>query len=142
MKKVEASMKHIVLAAIFCTLSLSAAQADQCMDKAVDQASMNRCAAQAYEKFDADLNRYFHEIRQRLADDVDARHLLRDSQRAWITFRDAECAFAASAAIGGSVYPMAHDLCLADLTQKRAHELRQYLECEEGDMTCPVPFSG
>jgi hypothetical protein len=34
---------------------------------------------------------------------------------------------------------MVHDLCLDELTQSRIEQFRQYLDCEEGDMSCPVP---
>lgn len=132
-------MKCVLLTVASFVVSLSAAQADQCMEHAEDQATMTSCAAQAYQKSDSELNKLFHEIELRLADDVDAQHLLRGSERAWIAFRDAECSFAASGVEGGSAYPMAHDLCMNDLTQKRVDELRQYLTCEEGDLNCPVP---
>jgi uncharacterized protein YecT (DUF1311 family) len=132
-------MKRIFLSAALVTLVLPAAHADECMDNAESQAAMTQCAAQAYQASDAELNELFHEIRQRLGDDADTRHLLRDAERAWVAFRDAECAFAASAVVGGSAYPMVHDLCLDELTQSRIEQFRQYLDCEEGDMSCPVP---
>ena len=132
-------MKRALLSAALVALMLPAAHADECMENAEDQAAMAQCAAQAYQASDAQLNELFHEIRQRVGDDVDTRHLLRDAERAWVAFRDAECAFAASAVAGGSAYPMVLDLCLNELTQSRIEQFRQYLHCEEGDMSCPVP---
>lgn len=132
-------MKRVLPTMAFFVFSLSVVQADQCMEHAEDQATMTGCAAQAYQKSDAELNKLFHEIKQRLTDDVDAQDLLRAAQRDWIAFRDAECSFAASAVDGGSAYPMTYDMCLDDLTQKRIDEFRQYLACEEGDLSCPVP---
>lgn len=118
---------------------LSPAHADECMDGAEDQAAMTACAARSYQAADAGLNRVFHEIRARLGDDADTRNLLRRSEQAWVAFRDAECDFAASATAGGSAYSMTRDLCLADLTAARSTRLQQYLDCEEGDLSCPVP---
>lgn len=132
-------MRRILLTIAFATLTLSVAHADECMDEAQDQASMRVCAGQAFQASDAKLNKLFHEIRQRFGDDADTRHLLRDAERAWISFRDAECSFAASGVSGGSAYPMTYDLCLADLTQQRIAAFEGYLSCEEGDMSCPVP---
>lgn len=133
-------MKRVFLSALLLLVPmLPAAHADECMDRAESQAAMTQCAAQAYQASDAELNALFHEIRQRVGDDADTRGLLRDAERAWVAFRDAECAFAASAVAGGSAYPMVHDLCLDDLTQSRIEQFRQYLDCEEGDMSCPVP---
>ena len=132
-------MKGALISAALVALMLPAAHADECMENAEDQAAMAQCAAQAYQASDAQLNELFHEIRQRVGDDVDTRHLLRDAERAWIAFRDAECSFVSSAVGGGSAYSMVYDLCLDDLTQKRVEDLRYYLDCDEGDMSCPVP---
>ncbi|MCX8999733.1 lysozyme inhibitor LprI family protein [Rhizobiaceae bacterium BDR2-2] len=132
-------MKRILLTTALASFTLSVAHADECMDKAEDQTTMNNCALQAYQASDAELNRLFHEIRKRLGDDPDKRQLLRGAERTWVAFRDAECDFTASAVTGGSAYPMVYDMCLNDLTQQRIRQFQQYLACEEGDMSCPVP---
>lgn len=132
-------MKSAFLAAALSGLTLVPAHATDCMDSATTEAAMTACAQRLYQAADADLNKVFHEIRQRLGDDAQTQSLLRSAGRDWITFRDAECAFAASAVRGGSAYTMTLDLCLADLTRTRVHELRNYLSCAEGDMSCPVP---
>lgn len=132
-------MKRTLLTAALIALMLSAAHADDCMENAQDQAAMTMCAGQALQASDAELNKLFHEIRQRLGDDADTRRLLRDAERAWVAYRDAECTFAASGVAGGSAYPMVYDMCLDGLTQQRIEQFQQYLACEEGDMSCPVP---
>ena len=132
-------MKRILLTTALVVLMSPAAHANDCMEDAENQAAMTQCAGQAYQASDAELNRLFHEIRQRLGDDADKWRLLRGAERAWIAFRDAECTFSASGVAGGSAYPMVYELCLDDLTQKRIEELRQYLRCEEGDLSCPAP---
>lgn len=88
---------------------------------------------------DAELNRLYREMEARLADDADTLERLKASQRAWIAFRDAECAFAASAVEGGSAYPEVVASCRAGLTTKRVADFNAYLACEEGDLACPVP---
>jgi len=40
---------------------------------------------------------------------------------------------------GGSVYPLIYNNCIASVTKTRTEALKQYLKCEEGDMSCPVP---
>ena len=67
-----------------------------------------------------------------------AKTLLVAAQKAWIGFRDAECAFAVSSTEGGTIYPMEFTLCEQDLTEKRTAALKAYLHCEEGDLSCPV----
>ena len=100
---------------------------------------MNQCAAKALKAADATLNADYREIEKRLTDDPDARKLLVASQRAWIGFRDAECAFQSSGVAGGSIQPMIHAGCLETLTNARIADFKTYLSCEEGDMSCPVP---
>ena len=107
--------------------------------KAATQTDMSMCADQAYRKSDADLNAAYKEVNARLKDDKTAQTQFHAAQRAWLFFRDAECAFASGGTSGGSAYPMALSSCLDTLTQARTKELRAYLKCEEGDLTCPVP---
>ena len=50
----------------------------------------------AYKKADAELNVLYRQITARLKDDKATTELLVAAQRAWVAFRDAECAFSAS----------------------------------------------
>lgn len=108
-------------------------------DNAEDQASLNQCASDAYAAADGKLNDAYKKIEARLSDLPEFRMALTKAQRAWIAYRDAECAFAGSAVAGASSYPMVLSYCLAGLTQARVQDLEGYLECEEGDLSCPVP---
>lgn len=47
-----------------------------------------------------------YEFDPRLDDDVDSSELLAQAERVSITYGDAECSFAASAASGGSASPL------------------------------------
>lgn len=49
---------------------------------------------------------------------------LRDAQRAWIAFRDAECLFEAARWEGGSMGAYAGGFCLAGMTAERVADLR------------------
>jgi len=100
---------------------------------------MNACADKAYEKTDDELNGLYKKIRQRLAADAETTKLFVAAQRAWVPFRDAECAFAASGVSGGSIYPTIYAECLERLTKARIADFNAYLACEEGDLSCPVP---
>jgi uncharacterized protein YecT (DUF1311 family) len=115
------------------------AHANDCLDQAATQAAMDRCATDAAEASDAELNRVYRDIERRLGDQEAAHTRLVAAQRAWLAFRDAECAFAASGAEDGSAYPMLLGRCLDGLTQARVEGLRGYLDCTEGDLGCPVP---
>ncbi|MGH6809784.1 MAG: lysozyme inhibitor LprI family protein [Ensifer adhaerens] len=115
-----------------------AAWADDCAD-ASDQATMNECADKAFKASDTELNALYKQIEARLKDDQDKTKLLVSAQKAWIAFRDAECNFSAAGVAGGSVYPMIVLQCRDGLTQNRVKDFKNYLSCEEGDLSCPVP---
>ncbi|TMU79368.1 lysozyme inhibitor LprI family protein [Pseudomonas fluorescens] len=106
---------------------------------ASDQATMNQCAGQDFKAADKELNTMYQQITARLKDNPDGKKLLVSAQRAWIGFRDAECKFSSSGVTGGSVYPWVYSSCLTGVTKVRVESLKQYLKCEEGDMSCPVP---
>lgn len=106
---------------------------------ASDQATMNQCAGQDFKAADKELNTVYQQIIGRLKDNPDGKKLLVSAQRAWLGFRDAECKFSSSGVTGGSVYPWVYSSCLTGVTKARVESLKQYLKCEEGDMSCPVP---
>ena len=103
------------------------------------QTDMNQCAAQAWRRADAELNAHYRQITNRLKDNAAAIKQLTVAQRAWLVFRDAECAFATSASDGGSIRPALQASCEEQLTRKRTAEFKIYLSCQEGDLSCPVP---
>lgn len=115
--------------------------ADAAIDcaNASDQATMSQCAGQDFKAADKELNTVYQQISGRLKDNPDGKKLLVSAQRAWLGFRDAECKFSSSGVTGGSVYPWVYSSCLTGVTKLRVESLKQYLKCEEGDMSCPVP---
>jgi uncharacterized protein YecT (DUF1311 family) len=130
------------LSALFlvaCAWYLPASAQEKCDPKDETQSGMNICAAEEYRAEDAKLNKTYQEIVKRLVDDAESHKLLQVSQRAWIAFRDAECAFANNPNKDGSIYPLLMGQCLTALTKARNEQLGAYLNCEEGDMGCPVP---
>lgn len=119
-------------------LSSSEAGAAEC-DDAMTQLDMNMCAQRVYEKSDGELNALYKEIMRRLGRSSPEAAQLVAAQKSWISFRDNECSFAASGVMGGSVYPMIFAGCLSRITEARVADLKTYLNCEEGDLACPVP---
>lgn len=126
------------LAFLAITAMNGAAAAQDC-NNAQTQAQMTECAAQAHEKADRKLNETYKEIADRLADEPAIKAALTKSQRAWIAFRDAECDFANAQSRGGTLHNSLMQQCLTGLTEQRSESLQAYLQCEEGDMSCPVP---
>ncbi len=130
--------KCLLALVIVLALPISTAPALDC-GSASDQRSMNRCTAMALEQADGELNRLYGLIGQRLGGDAGTKKLLVSAQRGWIAFRDAECKFSTSAVTGGSVYPAVYSGCMERLTRQRIADFTAYLNCQEGDLGCPVP---
>jgi len=132
-------MKRLILCAALALLATGTAQAADDCANASDQTTMDVCASEAFKKSDKQLNDLYKQIGARLKGDAGKTKLLVTAQRAWVAFRDAECAFSASGVAGASAYPMINSLCLDGLTQTRVKDIQTYLSCEEGDLSCPVP---
>ena len=124
----------------FGCVAVGAAEAQDCDPKqSLNQSEMNACAYQAQKTSDDALNALYDRIMKRLKYDADTKELLKTSQRLWVEFRDADCRFQTAANVGGSAYSMIYSLCLRSLTDTRVSELKVYLNCDEGDLGCPVP---
>lgn len=128
-------MKRAFIAGAALLLSTSAL-ADECAN-ASTQAEMNSCTAQQYQAADKTLNQTYQAAIKRA--DAPQRELLKKAQQAWIALRDADCAFIGSGTQGGSIQPMIVNQCLADKTNEREAWLATLMQCEEGDLSCPLP---
>jgi len=82
---------------------------------------------------DRELNQTYARLMTQASPDGAKR--LRAAQRAWIVFRDLDCA-ARAGSRGGSFYPASLSLCLEDMTDARTKALQAELDCAEGDMGC------
>jgi len=96
------------------------AQAPACAE-ATTQAAMNACAAADFADADRDLNRAYTQLQQRL--ETSRKTALREVQRSWLTYRDAQCAFDAKPYAGGSMAPLVRATCLGALTKQRTQLL-------------------
>ena len=94
-----------------------------CYERDYSQQAMNRCAGEAYERADRALNAQWEKLVTHFDGQSTTRKLLRDSQNAWLKYRDAHCELNAYDNVGGSIYPLVVSGCLADLTRKRTSEL-------------------
>ena len=96
------------------------------------QAAMNAQVRAEFEQADAELNKTYEALLAKLPD-AESKQKLKESQRAWLAFRDAEAAFAADQARGGSdgaYAPLRNDYgthSTADQTAKhKAYRLRPH----------------
>lgn len=128
-------MKRTLIAAA-ALLASGAAWADDCSN-ANTQTEMNQCAAAQYQAADKKLNETWQQALKRASGQQ--QELLRKAQQAWISLRDADCAFLASGAEGGSMQPMLISQCMTDKSVEREAFLASLLQCEDGDQNCPLP---
>jgi uncharacterized protein YecT (DUF1311 family) len=87
------------------------------------QAEMNRQAAKDFHKADAELNSTYAALMAKLPD-AESKRKLKESQRAWIAFRDAEAAFAADPFRGGSAAPVLRWTSMTETTEQRIKQLK------------------
>lgn len=133
-------MSHIrLLSAAVVALALAAPAAaaeapttseyTACMDASGGvHPDMMDCIAAETERWDAVLNQSYKKLAGALDDPAKA--ALKDAQRKWIAYRDAECNLAYMAAggdEGGQMAPLAANDCMMSLTAIRASELTAYL---------------
>lgn len=130
---------RVLAAGLFVLAGLSGAIAQENCADPQTQTDMTICAVKKYEQTDGELNAAYREIMTRLKDDPETARLLVAAEKAWMGFRDAECTFANASTVDGSIHPMLVAQCREAITRKRVDDLKVYLNCEEGDLSCPVP---
>ncbi len=103
---------------------------------AQSQSEMNQEAARNAARADKELNVIYKKVLAGLDDEGVQK--LKVSQRAWIAYRDAEAAFAADEARGGSMAPMLYSGTIARLTMERIEQLKLRLP-DSGTADAPPP---
>jgi uncharacterized protein YecT (DUF1311 family) len=109
------------------------------MEAATTQLERNQCAATHLKAVDDELNRVYQAILSRYKDDGEFLEKLRNAQRAWLAFLNAELEakfpFEDKQSHYGSVYPMCANHFQAQRMQERIKHLREWLDgTEEGDV--------
>ena len=90
------------------------------------QAAMNAKARAEFEQADAELNKTYEALLAKLRD-AESKQKLKQTQRAWITSRDAEAARAADQGGAGSMAPTIRYQKMTELTRQRIKELKAML---------------
>ncbi len=100
------------------------------------QMELNQCAGANYKAADAALNRLYQQVMGKETDAASKQRLI-EAERAWIVYRDKECAYQAGPQQeGGSIWPMEMSNCLEELTAARIRELRKLRGCTAGVSAC------
>lgn len=99
-----------------------------------NQSELNACAADDFRKADQELNAAYQALVKKEAGDRVFVSKLRQAQKAWLAFRDAElearfaCAEKDIRICWGSLYPMLFHARQAALTRDRTRQLQQLLK--------------
>jgi uncharacterized protein YecT (DUF1311 family) len=102
MPKIQMNKKQVLIAwFVFCVFCVVPACAQEehpidsslgdCLDKSNSTAGMIECLKEAHDKWDAEMNRYYNLLMGILKEE--AKKQLRQSQKAWLRFRDLEFEF-------------------------------------------------
>ena len=135
-------MKKLMIAWMCCLIGLFAStvnavepasdpidrKATACIDRDPSTAGMIECLQQAYADWDAELNTVYADVRARV--NPQAQSALKDAQRLWISYRDAEFAAidAIYGAMEGTMWRLAGLSRKVEFLKNRVIELRMYVE--------------
>lgn len=134
-----------VIVCVYVLLPLAAHAGEapaSCYNKAQTQFELNSCAGDEYAAADKELNQVYQGVLGKYKGDAKFIVKLRESQRAWLKYRDAEfeakfphAEESKSTHYYGSIFPMCAGQYRAQLTRERIAKLREWLDgVEEGDV--------
>ncbi|MEO9600902.1 lysozyme inhibitor LprI family protein [Parasphingorhabdus sp.] len=99
---------------------------------------MNFCSRQEFEAADEALNEQWRKVSAHKKRNDEAAKAngteggyfqkLLEAQRAWLSYRDSHCEAASDAYRGGSIRPLIHNHCKAELTAQRTDQLQNMIE--------------
>jgi uncharacterized protein YecT (DUF1311 family) len=129
--------RAVLIAGMALTFTHSASAKLDCKNPQ-DNMSMRQCAYEEYKAADKELNGVYakamaslketygrEEIKQ--AGGQDPAKDLKDAQRKWVAFRDANCRSLGTQMLGGSGQQTIVAGCLASMTKDRVKELKTFL---------------
>jgi uncharacterized protein YecT (DUF1311 family) len=113
----------VVTAATFLVAASNAHAAEQDCANEKTYMEMTMCAGAKFQQADKKLNATYKALLPKL--DENGRNTLKEAQRAWVKFRDAECKYRASPSEGGAIWPMEEASCSTSLTLDRINDLSE-----------------
>ena len=128
-----------MIVTLFLAAGAPSGMPDWNCDNPVAQQEMNWCAAREFEKADAALNQQWkltasamkaRDAEWDFSQDKRPGHFdtLLAAQRAWLTYRERQCASEGYWARGGSMEPLLVSTCKTTLTERRTEQLRSLIE--------------
>ena len=136
-------MKRIIFAGLLAFSTNLLAEPDIQCNPAGNQMEMNKCAYEDFEKADKALNQTYKALIKKSGDDKTYIKKLRESQRAWIKFRDAEldamfsCEDENIRICWGSMIGMLYPAAKQELTEERTKRLQHYIDKGQNNSVGP-----
>lgn len=119
-------MKYMIISGLFAmsgtTISTAAPEGGRDCNEPETTADMVICLGRDYAAADHQLNQVYQ--KEMAALDGLGKRLLRDAQRKWIGFRDAECERVRDVVRGGTLASVLGSSCMLELTEARVKQLR------------------
>lgn len=123
-------VRFIVLFGLLASGSIDVTKAAEC--PGTSTVEMRECADKDLTEANRKLNETYTKLQAKVKDDDWKR--LQEAQRAWIAFRDKECAYRVGRQ-EGTLWPVLNLRCLAEVTDSRAQELEKELSCPSYNQT-------
>ncbi|EAT2981428.1 DUF1311 domain-containing protein [Salmonella enterica] len=123
-------MKKALILCLMFSFSSMADQYGACIDKSDGITSNIRdCDAQEMERLDHLLNKAYKHIINELKqnEQLEQVNRLKEAQRAWLKYRDANCGFIYSET-GGTIDLLNGDGCIIEMTKDRTKQLEEFAE--------------
>ena len=139
LKFIGRHMRTIVISLLFISVQAFAGDSNKdCYQTAMTQTEINICSGEKLRDSDSELNRVFQEIKSKYSNNPDFLRKLKNSQLAWIKFRDAEIEAIFPVEEPG-YYGSSMQMCRGDwlrkITDQRISELKKWLEpVKDGEM--------
>jgi uncharacterized protein YecT (DUF1311 family) len=113
---------------------------DPCDLKAVNTLDVQACAAARHAVADKKMNDLYSKLMRMLATSQPSKERLRDSQRAWLVFRDKACLYkVGKREESGTSYTQKLLDCEIAVTKKRIEDLKGYVACIEAENPSECP---
>ena len=100
----------------------------------VSQTEMNQCARAKADGTEKELGAVYQALLKKVGPERQVK--LKAAQDVWLAYRKRQCAFDTYGTRNGSVHPMVASECYEYYAIQHIKDLRNQLDCEEGNLSC------
>ncbi len=115
-------MKKIILITLFFITKTFAFDCNNAMTTM----DINSCMNKEFERIEKELNQVYKRQMKSLSTDTETKTALRNAQRLWIKFREADCEAVIMPSKGGSIVTAEYLDCMISHAKQRIRELKEF----------------